>query len=312
MGKPYADDLRLVVIRLIEEGHMRPEVAELSGISLSSVGRLIRRYRTTGSVSPATFGGYKGYALAKHADRIRRWIADQPDLTLLEIQARLAEAKAKVAASSVFRFLRDLGLTYKKALQAAEQDRRDVAAMRRRWRRQQPGLDPKRLVFVDETAISANMTRRCGRCPTSERLVCKVPFGSWQTVTLVAALRHDRVTAPMLLKGAMTGEIFRTYITEVLGQTLKRGDIFVKDNVPLHRTRGVREALEPLGVTVPEFPAYSPDLNPMRLPQNWGSGGIGCDSSRIVGRVEFLPERGTKCTVVDGAAYLEQEVCTAT
>ena len=53
--------------------------------------------------------------------------------------------------------------------------------------------------------------------------------------------------APMLLKGAMTGEIFRTYITRVLGPTLKRGDIVVMDNVPLHRTRGVREALEELG-----------------------------------------------------------------
>ena len=110
------------------------------------------------------------------------------------------------------------------------------------------------------------MTRSSGRCARGERLVCKVPFGSWQTVTMVAALRHDRVTAPMLLKGAMTGEIFRTYISRVLGPTLQRGDIVVMDNVPLHRTRGVREALESLGVAVPEFPAYSPDLNPIEQP----------------------------------------------
>jgi transposase len=64
MGKPYADDLRLVAVRLIKEGHTRPEVAELYGISLSSVGRYIRRYRATGSVSPDKFGGYKDYALA--------------------------------------------------------------------------------------------------------------------------------------------------------------------------------------------------------------------------------------------------------
>jgi putative transposase len=115
VGKPYANDLRLVVVRLIEEGHTRAEVAELCGISLSSVGRYLRRYRSTGSVSPTKFGGYKGYALAKHADRIKRWIARQPDLTLVEIQARLAEAKVKVAASSVFRFLRHLGLTFKKS-----------------------------------------------------------------------------------------------------------------------------------------------------------------------------------------------------
>ena len=115
MGKPYADDLRLVVVRLIEEGHTRREAAELCGISLSSVGRYLRRYRTTGSVRPEKFGGYKGYALSKHAERIERWVAEQPDLTLLEIQARLAKAKVKVAASSVFRFLLHLGLTFKKS-----------------------------------------------------------------------------------------------------------------------------------------------------------------------------------------------------
>ena len=115
MGKPYADDLRLVVVRLIGEGHTRPEVAELCGISLSSVGRYIRRYRATGSVSPDKFGGYKDYALARYAERIRRWIAKQPDLTLLELRTRLAKVGANVAASSVFRFLRHLGLTYKKS-----------------------------------------------------------------------------------------------------------------------------------------------------------------------------------------------------
>jgi hypothetical protein len=80
-------------------------VTELCGLSLSSVGRYIRRYRATGSVSPDKFGGYKDYALAKYAARIKRWIAQQPDLTLLELQARLAKAGVKVAASSVFRFL---------------------------------------------------------------------------------------------------------------------------------------------------------------------------------------------------------------
>jgi transposase len=112
MGKPYADDLRQVAVRLIEEGHTRPEVAELCGISLSSVGRFIAR-RNTGSVSPAKFGRYKGYALVKYADQIKRWLEEQPDLTLREVQARLAGLK--VRASSVFRFLRHLGLTYKKS-----------------------------------------------------------------------------------------------------------------------------------------------------------------------------------------------------
>ena len=64
---------------------------------------------------------------------------------------------------------------------------------------------------------------------------------------MVAALRHDRMTAPMTLNGAMTGDAFRSYIGQVLGPTLRRGDIVVMDNVPLHRTQAVHEALERLG-----------------------------------------------------------------
>ncbi len=67
--------------------------------------------------------------------------------------------------------------------------------MRRRWRRSQRKLEPGRLVFIDETAISTSMTRRGGRSARGQRLVCKVPFGAWQSVTMVAALRHDRMTA---------------------------------------------------------------------------------------------------------------------
>jgi transposase len=111
MRKPYADDLRMVAVRLIEGDHILPEVAELCGISLSSVGRYLRRFRTAGSISPDKLDGCKSYVLAKYADRIKRRIAEDPDRTLLEIQTRLAKLKVEVAASSVYRFLRHLGLT---------------------------------------------------------------------------------------------------------------------------------------------------------------------------------------------------------
>ncbi len=115
MGRPYEDDLRLAVIRLIEDGYTREEAAQLCGVSLSSVGRFIRRFRTTGSVSPEKFGGYKGYALANHADRIKRWIGERPDSTLSELAGWLAREKVKVSPSAIFRFLGHLGLTLKKS-----------------------------------------------------------------------------------------------------------------------------------------------------------------------------------------------------
>ena len=107
------------------------------------------------------------------------------------------------------------------------------------------------------------MTRLYGRAPRGKRLVCKVPFGAWKTMTFIAALRHDRLTAPMLLDGPMTGQSFIAYVEQMLAPTLKRGDILVMDNVPTHRVRGVREAVAIRGVNVPEFPPYSPDLNPI-------------------------------------------------
>jgi transposase len=140
-----------------------------------------------------------------------------------------------------------------------------VAAARRAWRRTQRRLDPRQLVFIDETAVATNMVRRYGRAPRGQRLVCKVPFGAWTTLTFIAALRHDRITAPLLLQGAMNGQIFRAYVEQMLAPTLKPGDVVITDNVRVHKVAGVSEAIEARGATVPSFPAYSPDLNPIEL-----------------------------------------------
>lgn len=97
-------------------------------------------------------------------------------------------------------------------------------------------------------------------------MVCKVPFQAWRTVTMVLGLRYDRIIAPMLLKGAMTGEAFRTYVSRVLAPEMHRGDLVVMDNVPLNRTNGVHNALAKLGVSIADFPAYSPDLTAIEQP----------------------------------------------
>jgi transposase len=151
----------------------------------------------------------------------------------------------------------------KKSLHAAEQDRPDVAAARKAWFKMQTRLDPRRLVFIDETSASTNMTRRYGRGTRGERLVCKVPYGHWKTSTFVAALRYNRVTAPLLLDGAMNGVSFLAYVEQILAPTLRRGDIVIMDNVSVHKVAGVREAIETRGAILFYLPPYSPDLNPI-------------------------------------------------
>ena len=123
----------------------------------------------------------------------------------------------------------------KKVLQAAERQRADVARARRRWIREQGMLDPARLVFIDETAVSTNMVRLRGRAPRGVRVIGAVPLGRWEMITFVAALRHNKMVAPMVVEGAMTGGMFLAYVENCLISTLRRNDIVVMDNCRVHR-----------------------------------------------------------------------------
>jgi transposase len=114
MGKPYSDDLRERVVATIEAGHTRKEVAGLFNIALSTVGGFIKRKRETGSVSPEKFGGYKTFSLEPHSALVKELVADQPDITLAELQVRLAKKRVKVSQSGISRFLHHIKLTFKK------------------------------------------------------------------------------------------------------------------------------------------------------------------------------------------------------
>jgi transposase len=151
----------------------------------------------------------------------------------------------------------------KKVVRAAEQDRPDVAAKRQQWRDGQPALDPARLKFVDETWAATNMGRRYGRAPVGERLVCAAPHGHWKTTTFVAALGLGGMAAPMVIDGAMTGDLFEAYVGQVLVPTLAPGDIVVLDNLSCHKRARARELIEGAGCAVLFLPPYSPDLNPI-------------------------------------------------
>jgi len=94
-------------------------------------------------------------------------------------------------------------------------------------------------------------------------LVDHVPHGHWKTITFVAALRHDKMVAPMVVDGPMTGEMFLAYIEQCLVPVLRREDVVVMDNLGAHKVSGIREAIETARATLRYLPQYSPDLNPI-------------------------------------------------
>src|ERR1700730_15711951 len=113
MAKPYSEDLRRRVVGAIEGGTTIPEAAEQCGVSISSVVRFLKLHRGTGSDGSAKSVGYKDFALAAHEDLVRQLVAEQPDITLAELEDRLAKKKITVGKSSISRFLHHLKLPFK-------------------------------------------------------------------------------------------------------------------------------------------------------------------------------------------------------
>ena len=129
--------------------------------------------------------------------------------------------------------------------------------------RLRPGIDPSRLVFIDETWTKTNMAPLYGWAPRGQRLPGPAPFGHWNTMTFVAALRQDRVDAPCLIKGPINGARFQAYVEQALVPTLRPRDIVVMDNLGSHKSKAVRDAIRGAGAKLLFLPKYSPDLNPI-------------------------------------------------
>ena len=138
-----------------------------------------------------------------------------------------------------------------------------MARRRTQWRRYQGLIDPARLVFIDETWTKTNMAPLRGWSPRGARMIAKAPWGHWNTMTFIAALRHDRIEAPWLLDGPINAEAFRTYVENELVPTLGPGDIVVADNLNSHKGKPVRAAIRQAGARLLLLPKYSPDLNPI-------------------------------------------------
>jgi transposase len=128
-------------------------------------------------------------------------------------------------------------------------------------------LDLQRCKFVDESGVNLAMTRRFGRAPRGERVIGAVPQNYGANLTIIAALSLHGIEAVMMIEGATDAEVFHAYAEQVLGPTLRPGDIVVLDNLSAHKIAPIREAIEGRGARLFYLPPYSPDLAPIE--QAW-------------------------------------------
>ncbi len=122
-----------------------------------------------------------------------------------------------------------------------------------------------RIGFIDETSLKTNMAKTMGWAPRGERLVDHAPFGSWQTQTFIAALRHDWLDAPWVIDGPINRDLFDLYIETQLAPILQTGDVIILDNLSVHKSPEAARTLRDIGCWFLPLPPYSPDLNPIEM-----------------------------------------------
>jgi transposase len=122
-------------------------------------------------------------------------------------------------------------------------------------------------VFLDESGVTTEMTRRYGRAARGQRVHDAVPAGHWRTLTLLGALSLRGVRAAMTVEAPTDGDVFLAYVEQVLGPRLEPGEVVILDNLAAHKVAGVRALVEARGAQLLYLPPYSPDFNPIE--QAW-------------------------------------------
>ena len=151
----------------------------------------------------------------------------------------------------------------KKSLYAQEQDSEQNQVRRQAWREALNRIDAKRLLFLDESGVTTEMTRRYGRAFGGQRVREPNPAGHWKTLTLLGAMSVEGLVATMTVEAPTDREVFLAYLEQVLCPRLKPGDVVVMDNLSSHKVSGVREMIEAAGAELLYLPPYSPDFNPI-------------------------------------------------
>ena len=175
--QPYSQDLRDRVLRALDRGDRPTEIARRFEVSRIWVYQVRGRVQATGERGSLRIGGYRRSKLAQSEQPLRAWIAEAPDLTLAELQRRLAEQGIAVKIGALWHQLNKWNLTFKKTLHASEQEREGVQQARKIWLEAQPNMDIEKLVFLDETWATTSMTRSYGRAPRGQRCIASAPGG---------------------------------------------------------------------------------------------------------------------------------------
>ena len=156
-----------------------------------------------------------------------------------------------------------MGSGSKKSVHATERDTEDNRRRRAEFVAELRTIPRERLIYLDESGVSTQMTRSYGRALGGRRVPDAVPGGHWKMLTILGAMNHRGMLAAMTIEAATDREVFLRFLDEVLCPKLEPGDVLIRDNLSAHKVAGVRERVQARGASLLYLPPYSPDLNPI-------------------------------------------------
>ena len=140
----------------------------------------------------------------------------------------------------------------KKSVVATERDEEKRSAFRQRLK----GVDPRRLLFVDESSTNIALTPRYGRAPRGERVRGRAPRNWGKNVTLISSIGLEGMGPSMSIEGSSDTDSFGIYVREILVPSLKSEQIVLMDNLSVHKGKWVRDLIEQRGCRLVS-PPYS-------------------------------------------------------
>jgi transposase len=259
--RAYSLDMRQHIVQAIDRGIPNHDIARVFGVSLATVKRYAKLRRVTGDLAPRPSPGRRRQLAASHEQALLAQLQESPDATLKQHCAMLKrDHGVSVSVTVVSRAIARLGWTRKKKVpRAAERN----AAAHAAWCLLAATLDSGRLVFVDECSVNLAMAPRYGRAPKGDRAIGTVPRKRGANITLIAALSLWGIEAAMYLEGAADGQVFATYVREILAPVLRPQQVVIMDNISIHKGAAVATAIAQCQCELLFLPPYPDGLVPI-------------------------------------------------
>lgn len=262
MPAPYPVELRERAVHA-SDVYGLDRAAHLFSVGTATLKRWRRLAREGTSLAARPMGGAR--ATKATVAELEEAVQEKPDRILSELARWFVDrTRQYFSLSGLSRALKRIGFRRRaKTILALERNSERCRQARAEYIAKMAGLDPEKLVFLDESGCQRGMQRKIAWRRRGSVAYGRSVRNRGTVTTVLGALSLRGLIAVMYGEGATTKEVFLAFLRDVLVPELRVGDIVVMDNLKAHQTAGVRTLIEDAGASILFLPPYSPELNPI-------------------------------------------------